>query len=96
MFKDLKMFHTDTTPLQTLQSCISLGLFIWLLYILILFAYRLTFHPLAKFPGPKIAGMSYMYEFWYDVVCWGRYTRKILHMHEHYGNQSLTPNAQLC
>lgn len=54
--------------------------------------YRLKLHPLANFPGPKLASASYIYEFWFDVILRGRYTREILRLHEVYGNRSPRPN----
>ncbi|KAK1732034.1 hypothetical protein CTAM01_12799 [Colletotrichum tamarilloi] len=44
-----------------------------------------TFHPLAHFPGPKIAAASYLYEAYYDWWLLGRYGKVIARMHEHYG-----------
>jgi hypothetical protein len=61
-----------------------------LVYALGLAIYRLTFHPLAKFPGPKLAGMTYWYECYYDVIKWGQYTNRIQAMHERYGQSPLS------
>ncbi|KAJ3499440.1 hypothetical protein NLG97_g337 [Lecanicillium saksenae] len=71
------------------------GLFQWaalvyivsvvILWMLVLCIYRTQFHPLAKFPGPKLAGATYLYEFWFDVICWGRYTHQIEKLHQLYG-----------
>ncbi|EXJ78793.1 hypothetical protein A1O1_09195 [Capronia coronata CBS 617.96] len=47
--------------------------------------YRLLFHPLASFPGPKLAAATLWYEFYYDVVKRGQYTFKIKELHEKYG-----------
>ena len=47
--------------------------------------YRLYFHPLAKFPGPKLAAATLWYEFYYDCILFGQYTFKIGRMHEKYG-----------
>ncbi|KAI9146799.1 Cytochrome P450 monooxygenase TRI4 [Paramyrothecium foliicola] len=47
--------------------------------------YNLYFHPLAHFPGPKVAAAGYLYEFWYDVIKDGVYLWKIQEMHEKYG-----------
>lgn len=56
------------------------------LYIAGTLTYRLYFHPLAKFPGPKLAAATRWYEAYYDVVCRGRYTFKIAELHKKYGN----------
>ncbi|KAI0595140.1 trichodiene oxygenase [Biscogniauxia sp. FL1348] len=47
--------------------------------------YRLYLHPLAKFPGPKIAAISRWYEAYYDLILDGQYTFKIEKMHKQYG-----------
>ncbi|CAG8020504.1 unnamed protein product [Penicillium nalgiovense] len=47
--------------------------------------YHLYFHPLSKFPGPKLAAATFLYEFYYDVVKSGMYIWEIERMHEKYG-----------
>ncbi|EFR03531.1 benzoate 4-monooxygenase cytochrome P450 [Nannizzia gypsea CBS 118893] len=47
--------------------------------------YQLRFSPLSKFPGPKIAAVTYLYEFYYDAVLKGRYIFKVKELHERYG-----------
>jgi hypothetical protein len=47
--------------------------------------YRITFHPLAKFPGPTLAALTYKYEFYYDGIKGGQYTKRIAQLHEQYG-----------
>ena len=49
---------------------------------------RLYFSPVAKFPGPKLAALTFWYEFYYDVVKRGRYTWKIIELHEQYGKMN--------
>ena len=63
------------------------------LYPVGLLIYRLTFDPLAKFPGPKIAAMTSWYEFYYDWWCDGRYIFEIERMHQEYGNHSFRGNT---
>lgn len=55
------------------------------LYLAGLATYRLFFHPLSKYPGPKIAAITVWYEFYYDAIQRGKYTFEIQRMHEKYG-----------
>ncbi|KAK7973454.1 hypothetical protein PG988_007588 [Apiospora saccharicola] len=55
------------------------------LYVLTLVFYRLYLHPLAGFPGPRLAAVTRYFEAYYDVVCNGQYTFKIAEMHKKYG-----------
>lgn len=54
-------------------------------YIVYGAVYRLYFSPIASFPGPKLAALTFWYEFYYDVVRRGRYTWKIAELHKKYG-----------
>ena len=56
-----------------------------LCYLIGLIVYRLYFHPLAKFPGPKLAALTFWYEYYYDVHQKGRFTWQIKALHEQYG-----------
>ncbi|KAF4544715.1 Cytochrome p450 [Lasiodiplodia theobromae] len=47
--------------------------------------YRLYLSPIAHFPGPRLAALTFWYEFYYDVVRSGRYTWRIAEMHAQYG-----------
>ncbi|OJD32058.1 cytochrome p450 [Diplodia corticola] len=55
------------------------------LWYLCLGIYRLFFHPIAKFPGPKLAGLTYWYETYHDFVRRGKYTEQISTLHDKYG-----------
>lgn len=56
-----------------------------LIYIICRTLYRLYLHPLAKFPGPKLAAASRWYEAYYDIVLPGQYEFRIQRMHDEYG-----------
>jgi hypothetical protein len=59
-------------------------------YFLIRTIYRLYFHPLHKFPGPKLAAATHSYEFYYDAIKRGRFIWEIQRMHEKYGMYAKT------
>lgn len=61
---------------------------IWSTYLLGLVIYRLFFHPLAKFPGPKYAALSRWHEFYYEVVKKGQFTFVIQEYHKKYGERA--------
>ncbi|OOF93013.1 hypothetical protein ASPCADRAFT_173692 [Aspergillus carbonarius ITEM 5010] len=47
--------------------------------------YRLYFHPLSGIPGPKLTAITRLYEFYYDVICDGKFLFQIEKMHQQYG-----------
>ncbi|KIW83157.1 hypothetical protein Z517_02401 [Fonsecaea pedrosoi CBS 271.37] len=56
-----------------------------LTYLFGLVVYRLYFHPLARFPGPKYAAISTWHEYYYDVHLQGKFIFYIKALHEKYG-----------
>lgn len=75
----------------TVNNALRLG-GLWLGYRVLLALYNISpFHPLYKFPGPRLAAASYLYEAWYDLVKVGRYSWEIKAMHEKYGMCLLRP-----
>ncbi|KAK8041782.1 Cytochrome p450 [Apiospora rasikravindrae] len=77
-------YYASARP--TLLAMLSLALAgASFIYALGLAVYRLCLGPVAGFPGPRLAALSFWYEFYYDVVCGGRYWVKINELHDRYG-----------
>ncbi|CZR65666.1 related to trichodiene oxygenase [cytochrome P450] [Phialocephala subalpina] len=59
----------------------------WVVYCVGVAIHRLYFSKYAKFPGPKLAGLTYGYMFYYDVIAGsGQYIYKIKELHEEYNS----------
>jgi cytochrome P450 len=84
------MYETDSRRSESQssqpQSILAILFGLCLLYLTLGSIYRLYFHPLARFPGPKLAGATYLYEFYYDLYPHKlRYLWKIEQLHRIYG-----------
>lgn len=47
--------------------------------------YRFFLHPLAKFPGPRLAAITSWYEAYFEIIQNGQYSNKISQLHDQYG-----------
>jgi hypothetical protein len=58
---------------------------LYLAQLVLKVVYRITLHPLAKFPGPILAALTYKYEFYFDGIKGGQYLNQIARLHQIYG-----------
>ena len=68
-----------------LPALLALLLAVLALYLGAVAVYNLYFHPLAKFPGPKLAAATGWYEFYHDIVHRGMFIWKLDELHKKYG-----------
>lgn len=69
----------------TTKQCLTLVVVLIVLCVLYGAVSRLYLSPIAKFPGPRLAALTFWYEFYYDVIKRGRYTWQLEKLHEQYG-----------
>lgn len=74
----------DITLLRLLASFIA----VFVTYAVGRAASRAYFSPLSKFPGPKLAAITYLYEFYYDWWLDGQYIFEIERLHKKYGESN--------
>lgn len=74
----------ETMPISTTWIGLALA---WVLYSIVLVVYRLFFHPLSKFPGPKLAAATSWYEAYYDLAVrpGGQFFHELKRLHRIYG-----------
>lgn len=70
-----------------LPPLLALALAAGILSYIGLITYRLTLHPLAKFPGPRLAAATHWYEAYYELVHRGgaQFAPKVRELHARYG-----------
>ena len=78
----MALLSSWTLSISTVASAL---LTLYSLYVVGVAIHRLYFSRYAKFPGPKLAGLTYGYMFYYDAISGkSRYMYRIREMHEEY------------
>lgn len=80
--------HLVHVPEISLSSFLYISSLLAVTYTLCQCFYNLFLHPLRHIPGPKLAGMCSIYDFYYDVLKGGTYLWEIRKMHDKYGMSS--------
>ena len=76
-----KQFPFVASPTFAAAGVVASILLSWLTIAV----HRLFFHPLAAFPGPKLAAITVLYEAYFDVWKGGKYIFKLNELHRKYG-----------
>lgn len=58
------------------------------------YLYRITFHPLAAFPGPRLAALTNLYGAFYDLQPNRSYCKHFPALHDRYGRISILGTPQ--
>ena len=66
------------------------------LFLLAKYVYRVTFHPLAKFPGPRLAALTNLYGASYDLHPDHSYCKQLPALHDRYGSISILGPTDGC
>jgi hypothetical protein len=77
--------YLQFTPFSSLDL-VGVALLSVVIYCFSLAIHRLYLSPLSAYPGPKLAGLTLWYEFYYDVIKRGKFAWEIKRMHEVYGS----------
>lgn len=80
-------FHSILEDLPVLNLFIKFTIVLTTYYLLIAI-YRIWFHPLARFPGPRICAITFLYEIGWDYFYEGTYVYRIEEMHDRYGENT--------
>jgi hypothetical protein len=79
---ELQKTAIDVYSNLNIYSILGLGAGV---YYTSLAIYRLYFHPLSKFPGPRLAAITLWYDIYFDIVKRGKFLPEIERMHQKYG-----------
>lgn len=85
-----KIPHVDSQPSPPSEKMFDSQFYLpfiilYLVYKLVVIIHRLYFSPLRNFPGPRLAAMTTLYEFYYDALRGYTFVGHIKELHQKYG-----------
>ena len=80
------LLYADSSSLGLAAALFVIAL---LAYKIGTYVHRLLWHPLAGFPGPKLAAISNLYGAYYDLIKEGQLCVHVAHLHEVYGRNCI-------
>ena len=84
----IMLFHIITHSFWAVATSICI---LTIVAIATLVVYRLYFHPLSPFPGPRLAAATSWYECYYEVFKDGSYVQQLPRLHAQYGMLLIHP-----
>lgn len=83
----MAILMNDSIIRLVLGNLVTIFLGLYFLYFIYLGTYNITFHPLAKFPGPKLTAFTGWYETYHELfgVPGKTFAYRIQQMHDDYG-----------
>ena len=74
----------EISSLTVFQSIVALVV-IWLVWVVVTGIYNLTLHPLAVYPGPKLAAFTIWWKVYVELVDEANLCEKLFQLHRQYG-----------
>jgi len=57
-------------------------------YAIYTIIYNVYFHPLAKFPGPPMAGVTFYWKAYVECIANRSFCHELVELHQRYGNKA--------
>ena len=83
-FSDVPNLMITYLPISLISITLS-TVSAFILYTITKTIYRLFFHPLSSFPGPRLAAATFLYEAYFDVWQDGQFIFHLERLHDQYG-----------
>ena len=72
-------------PITVIHNLFLITSGLYVTYLAGLIVYRLTLHPLSRFPGPFLCRIGYLQQGYYEAILQGKFIHEIPKYHKKYG-----------